>query len=299
MNPSQYFLAPDGRLRAGWRLLLFVILCAVALILSAWLLRGLPLWRAFPIAVGLQFAATAAVTWLMLRVFDHRPFSSVGLEVHPERLRQLLEGLVVGVILVETTIGCEWAAGLVVFEHDSSVGGGLGVAVVSVTVILVVGASFEELLFRGYPFQRLMEGAGVVPAIGVTSFVFGYLHLQNPSATVLSTANTVLAGILLSLAYVKTRGLWLPIGIHLAWNWAMALSGFPVSGLDVIEMPWRAVPTSAPLWLHGGDYGPEGGAIATVVLTSGVVWLLVKKEGFRDEAENPDPAAGVNIANQL
>ena len=299
MNPSGYFLLPDGRLRAGWRLLLFVLLCATALTLSAWLLSGLPLWRAFPIAVGLQFAATAAVTWLMLRLFDRRPFYSVGLDIQSGRFRELAEGLATGVILVEVTIVCEWGTGLVVFQHESSAGEGLGTALLSVTLLLVVGAASEELLFRGYPFQRLLEGAGIAPAIGISSLVFGYLHLQNPSATALSTANTVLAGILLSLAYIKTRALWLPIGIHFAWNWAQALSGFPVSGLDVIEMPWRAVPTSAPLWLHGGEYGPEGGAVAMGVLTLGIIWLLFKQEKVRNESGNPTPAAGVDNPNQL
>jgi membrane protease YdiL (CAAX protease family) len=292
MNPSRYFLLDDGRLRAGWRLLLFVVFCAIALVLSAWLLSSIPRWRSFPIAVGLQLFATAVTTWVMLRVFDHRPFHSVGLDAHPGRLGELCEGLAAGIVLVEVTIACEWATGLVVFEHDPSAVSGLGLTLVSATAVLFMGAASEELLFRGYAFQRLVEGCGVVLAIGISSVIFGYLHLKNPSATILSTANTVLAGILLSLAYVKTRGLWFPIGIHLAWNWAMALSGFPVSGLDVIEMPWRAVPASAKLWLHGGDYGPEGGAVATGVLVLGTIWLLLKKQKGRTEAEDTSPANG-------
>src|SRR5215467_12737815 len=123
MNPSRYFLLPDGRLRAGWRLLLFLIFCAVALSLSAWLLRGIPIRRALPAAVGLQFAATAATTWLTLHLFDHRPFHSVGLDVNPGRFRELAQGLSTGIVLVELTIVSEWSTGLVSFQRETPVSG--------------------------------------------------------------------------------------------------------------------------------------------------------------------------------
>ena len=78
----------------------------------------------------------------------------------------------------------------------------------------------------------------------------------------------------------------------------MALSGFPVSGLDVIEMPWRAVPTSGAIWLHGGDYGPEGGVVATVVLVLGIGWLLLKKQEAKPGGKS-GPAAGAADADDV
>jgi len=86
---------------------------------------------------------------------------------------------------------------------------------------MLLAAVFEEVAFRGYAFQRMVDAAGPIVAAAVFSGLFGALHLSNPSATPLSTANTALAGVLFSLAYLKTRGLWLPIGLHWAWNFTM------------------------------------------------------------------------------
>jgi membrane protease YdiL (CAAX protease family) len=227
----------------------------------------------------------------MLRVFDRQPLVSVGLEISSLRARELGQGLVAGLLLVESTIVCEWAIGLVTIQTYSAPDSPLGWTLTLTTVVLLVSAAAEELLFRGYPFQRLVEGAGRLVAIGISSAVFGWLHLQNPSATALSAANTILAGILLALAYLRTRALWFPIGIHFSWNWAMALSGFPVSGIDVMAMPWRAIPASRAVWLHGGDYGPEGGVIATGALLAGIVWLLIRMPQNAGGQSAPPPAA--------
>jgi len=102
--------------------------------------------------------------------------------------------------------------------------------------------------------------------------LFGFAHLGNPSATPLSTANTVLAGVLLAAAYLKTRALWLPIGLHWAWNFLMGpVLGLPVSGYRLGGLPGARV--SGPEWLTGGTYGPEGSVVLTVVCAVATVWL--------------------------
>jgi membrane protease YdiL (CAAX protease family) len=102
------------------------------------------------------------------------------------------------------------------------------------------------------------------------------LHLYNPGVTLFSTVNTVLAGIWLGVAYWKTRSLWLATALHVSWNLAMVfVFGLPVSGLtDYSEMGLLMGRPGSPAWLSGGDYGPEGGAAATLMLLAStfVIW---------------------------
>jgi CAAX protease family protein len=298
MDLSSYFLLPDGRLRSGWRVLIFLALYLIAAIIAGWLFY-LPLsGRLLAYSVAIQLAATAAPTWLMLQYFDRRPFFSVGLSASRNSMRELAYGFGLGIVMGEAVIVVEITTRLVMIGHAAPGESAGAAALVSSFVILLVGATAEELLFRGYPFQRLVDGTGPAGAIAISSIVFGVLHARNPDATALSVTNTVLAGILLSLAYLRTRALWLPIGFHFAWNWMLATSGFPVSGLQVVKMPWRALPVSGSLWPYGGSYGPEGGLIGTAVLVLGITFLVMrfKAPGSSDrKLSGPvGPAAGID-----
>src|ERR1044071_4501828 len=210
MDPSRYFLLPDGRLRLGWRFLLFVILYLVILTAAGWLLVSLRERGSLAIAVGLQAVVIVASSWVMLRFVDHQPFCSVGFPARGGRMREFGTGITTGVILVGLTILCESALGSVRFQSASFSQTNLGLRLLGGTMTLILGAASEELLFRGYPFQRLVEsghclqrrfagspnddGIAAHPEIGLggwiaivlSSIVFGILHLQNPSATVLS-----------------------------------------------------------------------------------------------------------------
>ena len=140
--------------------------------------------------------------------------------------------------------------------------------------LLAVAALAEEVAFRGYPFQRLIEVLGPTGATLLLAVVFGLEHAANPAATPASVAMTMLAGVLLSLAYLRTRALWLPWGLHFAWNVSMGvLFGLPVSGMlkfsTVIQT--RAL---GPHWLTGGSYGPEASVVAGVVLAVALIVIL-------------------------
>lgn len=144
---------------------------------------------------------------------------------------------------------------------------------------LAAAAMAEEVAFRGYPFQRLMDATGPVLATVLAALAFGMLHLGNPDASAASTLTTILAGWLLALAYLRTRALWVGIGFHFAWNAAMGiLFGLPVSGFTQFS-PLVRTYSWGPAWLTGDGYGPEGGAIAIVVLA---VLLVVMMLATRD-----------------
>jgi hypothetical protein len=101
------------------------------------------------------------------------------------------------------------------------------------------------------------------------------VHWGNPSRTVFSTANTVLIGAVLAIAYLRTRALWVPIGIHLGWNFALGvLYGLPVSGINSFSIFVHGHP-GGPLWLTGGDYGIEASGVGTVVILLSVIPVLL------------------------
>lgn len=140
---------------------------------------------------------------------------------------------------------------------------------------LAAAAMAEEVAFRGYPFQRLMDATGPVTATVLAAFAFGLLHLGNPDVSAASTLTTVLAGWLLALAYLRTRALWVGIGFHFAWNAAMGiLFGLPISGLTRFS-PLIRTYTEGPVWLTGDGYGPEGGAIAILVLFGLLIVMML------------------------
>jgi membrane protease YdiL (CAAX protease family) len=177
-------------------------------------------------------------------------------------------------------------------------------------VTLAVAALAEEVAFRGYPFRRLIEAIGPVAATIIMSLLFGVGHMLNPGATWTSTLVTMLAGLLLSIAWLRTHGLWLGWGFHFAWNASMGiLFGLPISGITDFS---NIVETRAfgPLWLTGGDYGPEGAAFTAIVLLIGVAILVrvtrdyawhytyvpIVAAGYPMEA--PPPAAHVAMEQQ-
>jgi hypothetical protein len=114
----------------------------------------------------------------------------------------------------------------------------------------------------------------IVPIL-LLSLIFGLLHLGNPNTSMFAIANTVLAGVWLSVAYLKTRNLWFPTALHFTWNWMMgSFFGLPVSGLKTGAGSSFLLATSeAPVWLTGGDYGCEGGAAVTIVVLIGTALL--------------------------
>jgi hypothetical protein len=142
--------------------------------------------------------------------------------------------------------------------------------------VFILAAAGEEAMFRGYPLQTMARSHLAWAAVIITSVVFSWGHLDNPNAVPGFTfANTAIAGVWLAVAYLKTRNLWFPLGIHWAWNWTMgALLGLPVSGIErLTPHPFLHATDLGPAWLTGGAYGIEGGAACTVALILSTLFI--------------------------
>jgi len=132
--------------------------------------------------------------------------------------------------------------------------------------ILLIASLAEEVAFRGYPFQRLSEATNPLFAMLVLSGLYALAHITNPDASPASFLVTMFAGWLFTIAYLRTRALWLGWGIHFAWNASMAvLFGLPLSGTTRFS-PVITSTAIGSTWLTGYNYGPEGSAVGIVVM---------------------------------
>jgi hypothetical protein len=287
LSPRRWAFGDDGLIRPIWRALLYLLTGLVVLILLRRLVqggaKGMPQGWRLAALYALMNACLLAMAWLFLRGFDRRGFRALGLWFYPGWGRESLAGLGIGAGLVTAVV-----LGLAVTQaagyEGMNAAAGVWLGTLASAGFLLLAAAFEEIVFRGYAFQRLVDSLGKFGAILILSVLFGLGHLSNPSANPLSTANTVLAGVLLSVAYLKTQALWLPIGLHWAWNLMVGpIYSLPVSGVRVGPGLFVAE-SSGPDWLSGGTYGPEGSVVLTVVCAAAIIWLA------RTEAVSPSAA---------
>ena len=199
------------------------------------------------------------------------PLSALGLGINGPWRRDIRWGLLLGGGMVVVPVLTMAASGHM--RMSAHVTARTMLAAGGAVFALATGAMAEEVMFRGYPFQRLAEGIGSPGAVFVFAVLFGVVHLLNPHASVWGLLNTVLIGVLLSLAYLRTRSLWMPWGIHLGWNAVLGLVlGLPVSGLGEFSVIVRSQ-AIGPVWLTGGSYGVEASATAAVVVVVGIYVL--------------------------
>jgi hypothetical protein len=206
----------------------------------------------------------------------------IGLPWDRSAVSQSLVGLAIGGVLITVAVASLGAIGQLSFNFSFSTNALAHEALV--VVFLVGGAMYEELMFRGYPFQRLVEAIGSWGAIFVLSGIFGAIHLGNPNAGgVLSWGffNTIFVGALFAYAYLRTRTLWLPFGMHFGWNFFLGVVyGLPVSGIRDFSVLVRTT-ARGPKLLTGGAYGIEASLTGAVVILLGfllVAWAPTPKE---------------------
>jgi hypothetical protein len=301
VNAVRIFIA-DGKLRPVWRFLLSIPMVILAMLVAG-MVAGFVLARASPQGrvVGAQLFALAALLAafkLLTSLLDRRPLGSVGLAFCGRWYLELGMGLGFGALMIFAVAALERLLGIAHFTLNSASPGQFAGWGVGLLVFLFVAATDEELIFRGYPFQRLADALGPAAAVALFSGAFGLVHLRNPDHTWLSTLNTMLVGVPLALAYLRTRALWLPIGIHFAWNFFQGYGlGLPVSGIRMPFSLYRAEVAGNQL-LTGGAYGPEGGLLATGVIVAATVYLSLSKRIYiskemRTLVFDPTPAEAV------
>jgi len=188
----------------------------------------------------------------------------------PKALRNLGLGLGAGFMIFSLTVAVAALIGVyrITGEGDAS---DLLPALIGSAIFAAVS---EELIFRGILFRWIEEFGGSWAALLLTSAFFGAAHLANPNASPIAAVGIAFeAGVMLGAAYMLTRSLWLPMGLHAAWNFTQGeiydipVSGTPVHGLLVARL-------SGPPLLTGNGFGLEASPIAITVATLFGLWLL-------------------------
>jgi len=288
MKLYSVFFGDDSRLRSGFRAAVFLFVYGTIGTLLAVIgyVAGSAVgidWKDDKVAqVVLSSVAylipAIIVGWLCGKFLESLPFRAIGVSVTPCGIRDLITGLAIGAAAMGISVGASMISGGLSFTSDDVDGTAIARSLVVSFVIYALAAAFEEAVFRGYLLQTFTRSGLTWFAITATSAFFGMVHLGNRSATLFSTANTILAGILFGIAYLKTRNLWLPFGIHLMWNWMQgSIFGIEVSGMTFLSpFPLLKEIDRGPSWLTGESYGIEGSAACTVglLLAMAIMYFL-------------------------
>lgn len=281
MNPvARLFLAADRRLRPSWRFWI----SAVVFVFSTGFAGSLAVAvKKSGHAAGAEFVFRTAWLLFMLLGFAlllytldrvrSQVLGSMGLALDRAALHDSLAGTALGAGMVAASVAVVALAGRVEF-HWIGRGPRVLLAILAVTFVTAVAAMAEEVAFRGYPFQRLVEGIGALGGIVLLSVLFGAIHLGNPHASLWGFLNTIEIGAFLAVAYLRTRSLWMPWGLHFGWNLMLGMVlGLPVSGINDFTVAVQGTATG-PLWLTGGSYGIEASLTGTLVVAASFLVLL-------------------------
>jgi uncharacterized protein len=240
-------------------------------------------------AAALLVAATVAMAYVASVRLTERRWPT---ELQPRpALWELPWGLVLGFGLSAASVTVIWLLGgyQIVGVADRST---WSVLIVRGLAIAVASSVIEEILLRGLVLRILAEALGRWWALGVSSLLFGVLHIANPhSSVIVALALAIEAGFLLGVAYLWTERLWLPIGLHAAWNFALAavfggaLSGNAVSAIIDAKLV-------GPEWISGGAFGIEGSLLSTIICCA--AGLAILQEMLRQPGR---ARAAVELAN--
>jgi membrane protease YdiL (CAAX protease family) len=242
-------------------------------------------WFRFPLVQWSGLLSVTVATAATIGIVDRGRWQ-LGLFVRPLlALREFVSGSASGVVLVAM------CAILVTLSTNVSHERGLGFPWLELWGIYLPAAVHEELLFRGYAFQKMHRWNSTV-ALFLFALVFAGLHAGNVAVSYLGLLNIFLGGLLLGLAYQRYERLWFPIGLHLAWNLMSGpILGHEVSGFEssVTVFVERG---GGPVWLTGGDFGIEGSVWMTVTEVIAILALVL----WRSRAV--DSAAGARMKDE-
>jgi membrane protease YdiL (CAAX protease family) len=323
MNISEIFINSVGRLRSGWRfcffgfsyLLAVTIFGVIIGVTSALILGKENAEKFFDGRIGFFlngiFILTIAtlIGWLCGLLLEGLPFKAFGWSLHQNWLKHFFTGSLVGVLSLLLAVAVIFAFGGYRFSFNNSASTfSIAKSILISLFVFIVAAAAEEAAFRGYGLQTMARShiGWAWVSILFLSLGFGLVHLGNPNVKFIYTfTNTALAGIWLSVAYLKTRSLWFPLGVHWAWNWVMAaIFGIPVSGItSMTPAPLLRVEINEPTWLSGGSYGVEGGIVCgiAVLISTIAIYLLPIAEPTEEmyaltSKENPASKPNVEMA---
>ncbi len=221
------------------------------------------------IIASFTFVGTIVVVFIFRNFVDKKSFISIGF--YPDNIsKNIFFGILLGALIITTTViiltyiaDIKWVGVELDFSNLA----------IYFLLFLVVGLG-EEIFFRGYILNNLLLSMHRIFALIVSSIYFSLWHLPNEDFSFIAFINITFSGVLLGISYIYTKNLWMPIGLHLGWNFFQgSIFGFNVSGHHVYSL-FRQSRISNTIW-NGGVFGLEGSALLFVIQLIFIVGLLV------------------------
>jgi membrane protease YdiL (CAAX protease family) len=263
INP---FLNYERQLRNGWWVLIFFLVLA-AMLMPVLLVAQ---QNSMDVSIGLQ-AAIVVLASLVCQWLRRKPLAELFGKFDVRWLKELGLGGLVGSALMLFPALIMWIFGWVHWQWNPT-----GFSTLASVVLLFAGVAVaEELLFRGFVFQRLIAGLGEWPAQLILAGYFLLTHLNNPGMTgdvkILAGINIFLASILFGLAFIRTKSLAMPLGLHFMANLMQGgVLGFGVSGTDQSGL-LKPILGEIPQWLTGGRFGLEASLPGLIFVVSAIM----------------------------
>jgi len=280
-------------LRQGWlRVLLFCIFYFILVALSSVplyfiirsvrgkdvnlseLINGDFFWLSIVIAA---FTGLLAV-FLFRKIIDRKTFISLGFDL-VDHISDAIAGFLlalailgVGTIILYFSGHLQWTD--IDFNgRELFIGFGM----------MLIIALYEEMVFRGYILNNLMDSFNKWVALLVSALLFAAFHIDNPSINIIPIINIFLAGILLGINYIYTKNLWFAILFHLGWNFFQGpILGYKISGLNLPALLQTEL--KGDLLLTGGDFGFEGSVIDMAITLIAILSLYgIYEKKYREK----------------
>jgi uncharacterized protein len=283
----------DRGLRAGWRILIYIVLILVlsfAMNLALDKIFHVPKsstpgpWQIFLqefLLFILVFLPACFMAWL-----EHRSVGDYGLPLHSLFGTRFWQGCALGVIEIVVLMGCIAAFGGYSFGSLDLHGPAIFKWALYWTLFFIVVGLFEEFAFRGYLQFTLADGIGFWPAAWILSLGFGAVHLGNKGEGWVGAAGVATIGLILALALKRTGNLWLVVGWHAAFDFGETfLFSVPNSGV-VFPGHLSNATLHGPAWLTGGTVGPEGSVFSFITMAAAALFI---HKAFPPRKSAPSP----------
>lgn len=223
----------------------------------------------------ISFGITIVLVALWVRFFEKRSFRTLGFTAHGA-LKKYVKGFFAGLLMLSIVIGLISLFGKVDIVENPNPFNFKVLGIIGLFLIgyMVQGAG-EEILARGWQFQVI--AARHKPWIGavISSIMFALLHGFNSGISVIALINLFLFAVLLLFFILHDRSIWAACGWHTSWNWALEnIFGLKVSGSEGIVSVFK-FSTQGPNYITGGDFGPEGSILTSLVLIGGMIFILI------------------------
>ena len=262
------FLSSNRQLRNIWWVAIFFLVLASITVPFIFLSQKYN-WK---ITITHQALIVIVATWIC-QLMRRKPLTELTGKINATFLKNFLRGLLVGGAIMLGPALILYLGGWVTWQNSALE----FTSILFATGFFVAVAIAEEFLFRGFIFQRLIASIGCWAAQLILAGYFLLIHINNPGMTgtikLFASVNIFLASLMFGLAFIKTKSLAMPVGLHFMANWVQGiLLGFGVSGNKEPSI-LKPIFNNVPQWLTGSSFGLEASLPGLVSVVLAIILL--------------------------